>query len=360
MSHKKIKYKLKRSRICSSMLEAGMKNLRLLGIFNKKKINSLPQGKKVFLLLSPTHGNLGDHAIAYATKEFIKNNMPEYNLVELSILDTLINIDNIKQLITKDDIILINGGGNIGDNYKIEEYGRRIIIDKIHNCKKIISMPQSMSFSNSSQGLMELNKTKSVYNNNSKLVLCARENITYELMKDAFTNKIIFTPDIVLSLDKENKLSREDILLCLRHDEESILTQEMRNELIDLMNSNFSKIIVTDTVVDKVVSLRERNILLEREWEKFNRSKLVITDRLHGTIFAAITGTPALIIRTYNHKIIESVKWLKGFNYIKMLESNEPQYIFEQAKLILERNKCTINRQKFTTEYEPLLQELIQ
>ena len=79
MTHKKIKYKLKKSRICSLMLESGMKSLSYLGIFNKKVIKSLSKDKKIFLLLSPTHGNLGDHAIAHATKEFIKQNMPEYN-----------------------------------------------------------------------------------------------------------------------------------------------------------------------------------------------------------------------------------------------------------------------------------------
>ncbi|WP_423202829.1 polysaccharide pyruvyl transferase family protein [Morganella morganii] len=59
-------------------------------------------------------------------------------------------------------------------------------------------------------------------------------------------------------------------------------------------------------------------------WTKFSNSKLVVTDRLHGMIFAFITNTPCLVIRNSNHKIEETYKnWISNFNYIKLINDQE-------------------------------------
>ena len=53
---------------------------------------------------------------------------------------------------------------------------------------------------------------------------------------------------------------------------------------------------------------------------KFYNSKVVITDRLHGMIFCAITKTPCIVTRSLDHKVIESYKWIKNLNYIRLVE----------------------------------------
>lgn len=50
-------------------------------------------------------------------------------------------------------------------------------------------------------------------------------------------------------------------------------------------------------------------------------SQIVITDRLHGMIFAAITETPCVVFGNFNHKISESYKWLKELKYISFCNS---------------------------------------
>jgi len=39
--------------------------------------------KKVYLLLTPEHGNYGDHAIALAERLFLKKILPDYHIIEI-------------------------------------------------------------------------------------------------------------------------------------------------------------------------------------------------------------------------------------------------------------------------------------
>jgi len=49
----------------------------------------------------------------------------------------------------------------------------------------------------------------------------------------------------------------------------------------------------------------------------------VITDRLHGMIFAFITGTPAIVLPNNNGKIEHSYDWISECGYICFLRSVE-------------------------------------
>ena len=53
----------------------------------------------------------------------------------------------------------------------------------------------------------------------------------------------------------------------------------------------------------------------------WSRASIVLTDRLHGMIFSAITGTPCVASSNYNHKIKESYEWIKYLPYIKYAEN---------------------------------------
>lgn len=52
---------------------------------------------------------------------------------------------------------------------------------------------------------------------------------------------------------------------------------------------------------------------------KFAKSKVIVTDRLHGLIFALITNTPCIVISSYNQKLKEFTDMLKIIKALYLL-----------------------------------------
>ena len=66
---------------------------------------------------------------------------------------------------------------------------------------------------------------------------------------------------------------------------------------------------------------------------KFRECELVITDRIHGMIFAAITGTPCIAMSNYNHKVKGTYKWIEPLEYIKFAENiNDIPKLIDELK----------------------------
>ena len=58
-------------------------------------------------------------------------------------------------------------------------------------------------------------------------------------------------------------------------------------------------------------------------FDEFRHARLVITDRLHGMIFAVITGTPCIVIDSKSPKVRGCYEWIKQLDYIKFIDSAE-------------------------------------
>lgn len=56
---------------------------------------------------------------------------------------------------------------------------------------------------------------------------------------------------------------------------------------------------------------------MDAKLDQFRKSNIILTDRLHGMIFALITGTPAIVFDNKNHKVKFSyLDWLQNVDYI--------------------------------------------
>ena len=307
--------------------------LKLIGSQNLNKLNQktsflykskfikYKNKRKIFYCSTPIHGNMGDQAIALATYKFLQKNYPTYEIIEVEKDQIYKYIKAIKESINKDDLIFIHGGGNMGNWYPDEEYARRLIIETFKE-NKIISMTQTICFSNDESGKQELEKTKRIYNSHPNLTLLARENKSYEIMKKIFNCKVLLVPDIVFSLEGllESTEKRVNIMTCLRGDRESYWGSKSKIFLNDL-KSKYDNVFEYDTVIPDIVRANVREGKLNEMWSKFFSSKLVITDRLHGMIFAFITKTPCIVLRSADNKVIESYSWIKDVNYIRYVES---------------------------------------
>lgn len=328
--------------------------LLFLKIFRKNKSFSYLNGeesKKAFVFLAADYGNLGDVAITNAQTNFLKETLKEYDIIDVPISKTLEGIHYIRKNISPEDIVTTVGGGNFGDLYSQIEFYRQLIVESFPN-NKIISFPQTMDFSESKKGMKALKRAVKRYGKHKDLTFVAREKVSYELMNKSLKNRVIFTPDIVMSLNKTSPIEdRKGVLLCLREDDEKLLSKEEQKKLLKIVEDEFKINQVYDTHIGKNnLTIEERNYELNKIWGAFRKSELVITDRLHGMIFCYITNTPCLVFPNNNHKVKGSLEWIKNKGNIKLIES----FSENEIKNFLSKKKFVIN------EYKPVNENFVE
>lgn len=295
---------------------------------------------RIYLLGTPEYHNLGDHAIAYAEEQFVKKYLPEREIIMISEDHLMQNFDMLTDGIQREDILLLQGGGNMGSEYKEQEYIRSKVIAAFpHN--HVIIMPQTIYFKKSKESQKLMDKMIQCYGQHRNLTLAAREEVSYSIMKSRFKkNKILLCPDIVMSLPYEKiagtvvrEDTREGVLLVLRSDTEGVLTITQLMNIKKLCIQYFGSVRMTETSISYAVTEEKREVELRKKWDEFLSARVVITDRLHGMIFAAITGTPCIVLTNYNHKLSGSYQWLESLHYIKYCNRVEfLQEILESMK----------------------------
>ena len=325
------------------------------------KVITYEQGgymKKTVLIGVQHHNNLGDHAITIAERKYLKDNFKEYKYYEISEETLETCIEKVKNVINEDDILFLHGGGNLGDEYLYVEEGRRKVIQLFPN-NIIVFFPQTMYFSDTKRGKEELEKSKKIYSQHNKLLIIAREDVSYKRMKEEFkNNKIIKTPDIVTYLDKSDKTkqNRDGLLIILRNDVESNLSKEQIDKICLMSKQYFSKIEINDTAKGNGISEKNRDAKIEEMLNKYKKAQLVITDRLHGMIFAAITSTPCIALGNYNHKIKACSKTLEHLGYIQYIEDIDK--IEEQIKYLISANFDNYSNEFATEQLKQILEEV--
>lgn len=283
-----------------------------------KKIKTFRKRNKIYLVLTPTHNNLGDSAIAESEIRLLT--ALKINYLEITDKELLLLQQYKKLSIMNGGTIIINGGGNLGTLwFNVEQLIRAIII---HNPKsKIYIMPSTIYYENSDWGCREFNNSIKIYNGHKNLKIYAREKISYSIMYKAYNN-VELMPDMVLFLNENLKnWRRKGCLLCLRTDKERTLEEDDKALLISKLNTVFDNLIFTDMyATEQYVSVSERKDELEKKLNEFRKCQLVVTDRLHGMIFATITGTPCIVVNSKSPKLKGCYDWLKDLKYIKFCD----------------------------------------
>ena len=266
-----------------------------LSSLSKRNAIEVPEGKKVILVNTPIHPNLGDQAIALAEIKFIKENFVDYNFLELDDSIFFNTIRRLKRFVSKEDIIMCHGGGNMGVDYFWCEKVRRTVI-KMFPDNKIVVFPQTIYYENDKKSQRSLKKSQTIYNVHKQILICAREPKSYEILKTSFTNcKIELVPDIALNLGISSFDSdRQDALCCFRDDREKNTTQEELSQITNTIMQDNQKLHFTDTVLRGNIKKDQRESLFVEKLKEIASAKILITDRLHGMIFAYLTNTPAV------------------------------------------------------------------
>lgn len=308
-----------------------------------------------FFVLSPTHGNMGDHAIAEAVVKMLCElgiNYFEVTTAQLSLLNRFGYLNVLDK-----HLILVNGGGNLGTLWPdVERLFRNIIQNNLN--ASIICLPNTIYYEATESGRQELEESKQIYNAHPRLILCARETISFSLMQQIYKN-VLLIPDMALSLNHcAVDQKRGGCMLCLRSDREKTLTTTMEREIAEQAKILFSdNVWRSDMNIGSNVSIEERNAALEKKYSEFRSAELVITDRLHGMIFAAITGTPCIVVNSKSPKVKGCYEWVRELNYIRFSDDlNQITALYYS----IQKGTHTYSNTAFISLYEQLKQRIYE
>lgn len=282
-------------------------------------------GQRLFLLNTPQHTNLGDLAIAEAEIAYLKCILPDEPVADIGyIANNIFGLDILKKIIPKNALLLFNGGGYIGTDWTIEEEAFRQAVAEFPN-NRIVLFPQSVYYSNNKRGKEMLEFSKCVYARHKDLHLFARDRISYALMKQYHPSANVYlVPDIVLTMEyTAAEVRRSGVLMCMRNDKEKLIA-DTDILYIEKICKKYGRIEYTDTIAFDYkgeINSNTRSPLVKAKLQQFNRASLIVTDRLHGMIFAAITGTPCVALSNHNHKVKGLADWIKDLKYIKYVDS---------------------------------------
>ena len=322
---------------------------------------AFPLGRKVWLIGTPEHGNIGDHAIVMAEKNFLRScGIADDRIKEI----TFYQYHRYKAWLSFGDVrhtvLTLHGGGNLGNIYPSEEEIRQDLLLRFPR-KKMLIFPQTIYYV--SDGTAEEEKRKSVtFYNSPRVTLVAREKTSFRIMQELYPQAhILLTPDIVLSSSAADygvpsNIVRSGILLCFRKDFESCFSSQAVNDFCIRLRDLGQHLTYTDMYCDYQIPPSAREKEVREKMTQIASASLLITDRLHGMIFAAITGTPCLVLSNFNHKVADSYRWLQHCEYIRFVQSL--QAAEAAVPTMLQYADCHYDRSALAPYYEPLRQAI--
>lgn len=325
----------------------------------KKQWNKIRKEKKKYWILAgtPLHGNLGDQAIALAEIQLLKGIDDEKEILEIPLLSLLYHYRLFKKIVGKEKII-IHGGGFMGSLWMKEEIMLRNVIEAYKD-NVIIILPQTVFFEEDK--MEEYNKSKQIYSSHKNLHICTREKKSYDLACSMINKEHVhLVPDMVpyLKYDVKHISKKKEVLLCLRSDKEKVLSDTEKTRIYTILQKNFNRMVKeTDTVMEYGITSDKREQEVKQKIEEFASVELVITDRLHGMVFAAIAGTPCIALTNCNYKIEGVYEWIKNNEYVRYIE--DVSQIDNVIEELLKKKDAIYDNSSLQSEYEKL-KELIQ
>ncbi|MBR0061781.1 MAG: polysaccharide pyruvyl transferase family protein, partial [Selenomonadaceae bacterium] len=289
----------------------------MLRIMDSIRANS----KRIFVMGTPAHGNLGDQAIVWGELTILKNYFPDHEVIDIPYDYLTGGFGEIfwglgfDKFVCDTGTIFLHGGGNLGNLWVNEEELRRKLIEKFPD-NKIVIFPQSVCFTADDAGRKELELSSKIYNAHENLHLMTRDENSFNLAQKIFPNvNKYLMPDAATSLHgilDEVQIKREGVLFVLRGDKEKVRDDKKIETLQTSFHNANIPFEVIDTVINERVTELNREPKVREVLTKIRESKLVITDRFHGVIFSFITRTPVLAFKSFDTKISSGIKWFEN------------------------------------------------
>ena len=293
------------------------------------------------LLDVPYHYNIGDVLIWNGELDFLDE-------IPYKHLNFGFHYQNYK--INENTIILLHGGGNFGDLWRgFQEYRLNIICKYPKN--KIIIFPQTIYYQN--EDLMK--KDAKLMSLHPNLTICARDEISFNILKKNFNNNILLVPDMAFYISEKKILKyvnnqSEKKILIKRNDKELLSdklpvnenefdvydwpTQDGTLEMYCMWDNRLLKASrrCSRKPILKIFApffIRLNDLYIQTYLRKkitkigvsfISRYKLIYTTRLHGAILAFILKRSVVIIdNSYGKNKNFYNTWLSDADNIKII-----------------------------------------
>lgn len=293
-------------------LKIGIENIKYAKII--KKIEEGFYKDYAVIIGTPVHDNMGDHLITYSEILFL-NSMGYEKILEIPIEVYKYYRMRLVHAVSDQSDIFVNGGGWMGNVWPDDEkLMQNIVSDFSHH--RIFIFPQTIYYDRRFERYEELVKSgEYAYNHCDNLVLCLRERNSYDFAKKHYRNaKVLLQPDITLFLHGKIKIhtkknKKKKVGICMRNDRE-VTNQEIGLEITGRLSGYKHKYISTLEKYRIPTFLRVKAI--RRKCRQFAECDFVVTDRLHGMLFAYILDIPCIAYDNLTKKVSGVYdEWLK-------------------------------------------------
>ena len=285
-----------------------------LPFFLRKNIPSSRQ--RILMLVAPEYLNFGDLAIAASERSMLAE--LNYYIVEVPSATHEYWPETVFASIRSDDVLLFTGGGYMGSLWPDFQRYVNEILERFPN-NRIIFAPQTVYFGESVQAE---HRFIELLGHCADVTFLARDSGTFSWISayQLPTVRSILVPDAVIcgaNWSYEGK--RSGLLKCFRDDQESVLSS-CNTDIAKLVANNLRlQINEASTMIRHVMApLWMRDVLLSYRLSSFKHAELVITDRLHAMVFAALSNTPVVALDNVSKKVSGAYCWLKDLEYVRV------------------------------------------
>jgi exopolysaccharide biosynthesis predicted pyruvyltransferase EpsI len=305
----------------------------------------VPPGSQCALIDFENSSNVGDSAIWLGQTTYLRR--AKVSVVYACDTDTY-SEDRLRTRLD-DGIILITGGGNMGDLYPAHQRLREQIIERFDQ-NKIIQLPQTFAFRDRSN----LERAKAIFDRHPNLMLLARDKRSLEFVRNEFRATSELCPDMAFALGKLNPPSvpDHDVVWLGRSDDESSSVPAdagsddvfradwvevppgspkprlgaraafRANSLLTYLASGhpgWSRRLSGLLAATYGPLARQR---LERGCRLLSRGRVIVTERLHGHILGVLLGIPQVLVGDRYGKLQSFYEtWTRDFPLTSWAES---------------------------------------
>lgn len=281
----------------------------------------------------PYYSNIGDILIWQGELEFLQNT--KCKCLGYASKDTC-RFPKLPENV----IILLQGGGNFGDLWKEHQEFRLQVVQAYPN-NRIIVFPQTVFYQD--EDLMQ--RDAQIMGEHKHLVLCARDQKSYELLQKDFTNTVLLLPDMAFCISTIHKkksccvspkrglyLNRSDkefadnkINLPENLESHDWPTYERRYLVIKILNGllrvkRYCNSNLLDRVVDFWAYKRLRCDLINTGVSFLAKYDIIYTTRLHVLILSILLGIECYVIDNNYGKCINFYQaWLEDLQCVNLL-----------------------------------------